>query len=230
MASTTAARLPSAVQSAGYWSALGCLAFSLIYVAAQVAEWVGLWGSAGGPESASEPIGLVILLTPSLFLAPTFLLLMVSIHEWTPVERRVWSHAAALLATAYLVMVGVTYYVQLSWVAPRLAAGRTEGLAPFLFKPFDSFLYSVDILGYSMMCLSMLLAGMVFEPKGREGVTRKLFFANGMLLPFLALQLYWHWMIWVASLWAITFPCAMWSVASVFRQPFSANLAFSDRR
>lgn len=30
--------------------------------------------------------------------------------------------------------------------------------------------------------------------------------ANGLLLPFIALQMYWHWMIWVASLWAITFP------------------------
>lgn len=29
--------------------------------------------------------------------------------------------------------------------------------------------------------------------------------ANGFILPFIALQMYWHSLIWVASLWAITF-------------------------
>jgi len=30
--------------------------------------------------------------------------------------------------------------------------------------------------------------------------------ANGLLLPFLALQIYYHPLIWIAALWAITFP------------------------
>ncbi|RFT15104.1 MAG: hypothetical protein OP8BY_0735 [Candidatus Saccharicenans subterraneus] len=42
--------------------------------------------------------------------------------------------------------------------------------------------------------------------------------ANGLLLPFIALQMYWHWMIWVASLWAITFPGSSWSLAVIFNR------------
>src|SRR5262249_51719443 len=30
-------------------------------------------------------------------------------------------------------MISINYFVQLTWVAPRLAGGRTEGVAPFLF-------------------------------------------------------------------------------------------------
>jgi hypothetical protein len=41
--------------------------------------------------------------------------------------------------------------------------------------------------------------------------------ANGLLLPFLALQMYWHWLIWFATAWAVTFPGAMWALAAHFR-------------
>jgi len=51
--------------------------------------------------------------------------------------------------------------------------------------------------------------------------------ANGLILPFLALQMYWHWLIWIASLWAITFPGATWTLAILFRRmktrPIGAN-------
>lgn len=43
--------------------------------------------------------------------------------------------------------------------------------------------------------------------------------ANGLLLPFIALQMYFHPLIWIASLWAITFPGATWSLALIFRRP-----------
>jgi hypothetical protein len=68
----------------GFWSAVLATVFSLTYVVGQLAEWAGLLGSAGGPESVSTPLGIVVLLTPSLFLGSSFLVLMVSVHEMTP--------------------------------------------------------------------------------------------------------------------------------------------------
>jgi hypothetical protein len=38
------------------------------------------------------------------------------------------------------------------------------------------------------------------------------------MLPFISLQMFWHWMIWIAALWAITFPGATWSLAVYFRR------------
>ena len=204
------------VRNAGLWSAILATAFSLVYVVGQLAEWAGWLGSKGGPESASTPLGIVVLLTPSLFLGPSFLMLMVSVHYLAPLERRIWSHAAITFATAYMVLIGIVYYVQLTLVAPRIAAGRTEGIEVFLFMPFDSFLYAVDILGYSFMSIATLFAAKVFTGNGVERYARLALTANGLLLPFLALQMYFHSLIWIASLWAVTFPASTLLLAVLF--------------
>lgn len=101
---------------------------------------------------------------------------------------------------------------------PRLAAGRTAGMEVFLFTPFDSFLYAVDILGYSFMSLATFCAARVLTGPGLERVARGFLIANGCVLPFIALQMYWHWFIWIAAAWAVTFPGAMWTLALLFRR------------
>ena len=204
------------VRNAGLRSAILATAFSLVYVVGQLAEWAGWLGSKGGPESASTPLGIVVLLTPSLFLGPSFLMLMVSVHYLAAPERRIWSHAAITFATAYMVLIGIVYYVQLTLVAPRIAAGRTEGIEAFLFMPFNSFLYAVDILGYSFMSIATLFAAKVFTGNGVERYARLALTANGLLLPFLALQMYFHSLIWIASLWAVTFPASTLLLAVLF--------------
>jgi len=208
----------ASTRSAGFWSAVLATVLSLVYVLAQIGEWLGWLGSAGGPEASSTPLGLVVLLTPSLFLGSAFLVLTVSIHQLAAPGRKVWSHAAVAFATAYMVLISINYFVQLTWVTPRLAAGRTAGMESFLFVPFDSFLYSVDILGYSFMSVATLFAAAVFNGRGVDRIARRCLIANGLLLPFIALQMYWHWMIWVAALWAVTFPASTWSLAVLFRR------------
>jgi len=211
-------QISPAAKKVGFWSAVLATVFSVAYIIGQLAEWLGWLGSGGGHESASTPLGLVVLLTPSLFLGPSFLLVAVSIHELASSDRKIWSHAAVVFATVYTVLISINYFVQLTWVTPRLAAGRTEGIEQFLFVPFDSFLYAVDILGYSFMSLATLFAAMVFTGTGVQRVARWFLISNGLLLPFIALQMYWHWLIWVAAMWAVTFPCSTWSVAVVFRR------------
>jgi hypothetical protein len=202
----------------GFWSAVLATIFSITYVVGQIGEWLGWMGSGGGAENASTPLGLIVLLTPSLFLGSTFLLMIVCVHQLAPVDKKVWSLAALVFATAYTVLISINYFVQLTWVTPRLMAGRTAGIEQFLFTPFDSFLYSIDILGYSFMSLATLLAANVFAGPGVERVARSFLLANGLLIPFIALQMYWHALIWIAALWAVTFPGSTWSVAIIFRR------------
>jgi len=207
----------------GYWSAIASTIFSLAYIVAQLAEWSGLLGSAGGAESSSTVLGLVLLLTPSLFLGSAFLFLLTAIHQAAAPDRKIWSLSALGFGTIYTALISINYFVQLAWVAPRLAAGRTERLAPFLFVPFDSFLYAVDILGYGFMSVATLLAARVFAGPGLERTARWLLTANGLLLPFITLQMYAHWMIWIAALWAVTFPGATWTLATWFRRQGTAE-------
>lgn len=206
----------ASLKRAGFWSAVLATVFSVGYSVLQIAEWFGLLGSAGGPESSSTPLGIALLLTPSLLLGPSFLVLMVSVQHLTEPERRVWTEAAVAFATIYTALIAINYYVQLTWVAPRLARGAVEGMEPFLFTPFDSFLYAVDILGYSFMSASTLIAAAAFRHPGLERKIRWFLIANGLLMPFLLFQMYVHWLIWVASAWAITFPASTWSLAVLF--------------
>jgi hypothetical protein len=206
---------PSA-SAVGYWSAVLATVFSITYVIPQIGEWLGMLGSAGGPESSSTPLGIYVLLTPSLLLGPSFLALIAAVHQTSPVERKVWSLMAFGFATIYTALIGINYYVQLAWVGPRLAAGRVAGMEAFLFVPFDSFLYAVDILGYSFMSLATLCAARVFEGDGQERLVRWLLLANGCVLPFLLLQMFVHSLIWIAAIWAVTFPGATIALAIFF--------------
>lgn len=213
-----AVQISPSTKTVGFWSAVLATAFSITYIVGQFAEWLGLLGSQGGPTSGSTPLGLVVLLTPSLFLGSSFLVLVVSIHQLTPPDRRIWSHAAVVFATMYAVLISIVYFVQLTFVAPRVAHGQIEGIEAFLFVPFDSFLYAVDILGYSFMSVATLFAAQVFTGSGLHRVVRLFLITNGLLLPFIALQMYFHSLIWVAALWAVTFPGSTWTLAILFRR------------
>jgi hypothetical protein len=213
-----ASEISSATKRVGFWSAVLATMFSITYDVGQIAEWLGLLGSKGGPSSGSTPLGLIVLLTPSLFLGSSFLVLTVSIHQATPSERRIWSHCAIVFATAYCVLISTVYFVQLTLVGPRLARGQLHGIEPFLFVPFDSYLYAVDILGYSFMSVATLFAGRLFRQGGLQRTARWFLTANGLLLPFIALQMYFRPLIWLAALWAVTFPGSMWALAMIFKR------------
>ena len=206
------------VRTLGLWSAALCALFSLAYVIAQLGEWAGWLGSAGGPHSRSTALGLAVLLTPSLCLGVAFVALMVAIHYYAAVSARIWSHLALAFATMYATLVGIVYYVQLAFVLPRMARGEVEDIGLLLFEPFDSFLYAVDVFGYSLMSLSTLCAAPVFGGAGLERWIRYALVANGCLIPFLLLQMYFPPLIWGGALWAITFPAASVLLAIHFRR------------
>lgn len=216
-------------RTVGIVSAVLATVFSITYDVGQIAEWLGLLGSAGGPESGSTLTGIFVLLTPSLLLGTSFLLLAVSLHQVTPPGRRVWSHAGVVFATVYATLISLVYFVQLTLVAPRLAQGRMEGVEFLRFVPFDSFLYAVDLLGYSFMSLATLAMAGALTGRGPARVARFFLVANGLLVPFIALQMYWHPLIWFAALWAVTFPGATWALALHFRRlPVRADAVRSD--
>ena len=53
-------------------------------------------------ELSSTPLGLAVVLTPSLLLGPAFVVLMVSVHYSAGATSRIWSHIAVAFATMYL--------------------------------------------------------------------------------------------------------------------------------
>jgi hypothetical protein len=144
--------------------------------------------------------------------------MMIAVRYLVPESRQIWAQAGVAFATIYATLIGIVYYVQLTLVMPRLLEGRTEGIEVLLFTPFDSFLYSVDLLGYSSMSLATLFAALGLLGVSSTGTARIFLLANGLLLPFLLFQIYVHSLIYIAALWAVTFPGAAIALAVVFRR------------
>jgi hypothetical protein len=203
----------------GLWSAVLASIFSIAYDIGQIAEWIGLMGSGGGPENDSTWYGLVVLLVPSLFLGISFVVLMSTVHHQSLTERKIWSQIGLTFAIMYGTLICMNYFIQLTLVAPALYRGHVPAhVQPFLFHVFNSFIYSVDLLGYSFMSLSTLFAAFVFTGLGVERTTRWFMIANGVIVPFVALQTFYHPLIWVATLWAVTLPGSTISLAVLFRR------------
>lgn len=213
----------SATRQVGGWSAAAATVFALVYVGGQLLEWQGVLGSAGGPESTSTPLGIAVLLAPSLFLGSAFVVMMAALHVAAPEERRVFSLAGLSFAIMYATLVSMVYFTQLTLVAPRMATGDMAEIEFLRFVPYRSFLFAVDLLGYSFMSVATLLASFALPRQPFSGVARVLLLANGLLLPFVGLQMYFPQLIWIAALWGVTFPAASAAVCMMFFQSGRAS-------
>lgn len=211
--------LDNTARGVAFGAAIACAVTSIAYVLAQLLEWQGVLGSAGGPASASTPFGIAVLLTPSLLLGSCFLVLIAALHRLAPADTRVFSQIALAFATVYATLISLVYFVQLTLVAPRLAAGDTAGIEYLIFVPYRSFLFAVDLLGYSFMCVAALFAGFALplQVKGARAA-RSLLLLNGGLTPFLALQMFMPDLIWIAAWWGILFPAAVVALAVMLKR------------
>ena len=62
------------------------------------------------------------------------------------------------------------------------------------------------------------MAALALPAGGASRTARRFLLANGAMWPFLVFQMYVHELIWIGSLWAITFPGASWALAGWFRR------------
>jgi hypothetical protein len=77
------------------------------------------------------------------------------------------------------------------------------------------------------MSFATLFAARAFPGAGRDRFVRFFLTANGLLVPFLIFQMYFHSLLWVASLWAITFPASTILLARRFRRANTRRQAAS---
>jgi hypothetical protein len=68
------------------------------------------------------------------------------------------------------------------------------------------------------MSLATLFGVPVFRGPGLERWIRRTLIANGCLIPFLALQMFYSPLIWRGSLWALTFRASTWLLAIHFHR------------
>lgn len=202
----------------GYWAAFGTLVFSITYAIPQVVLGIEM------PETLPW---LWIILLPSLLLAPAFLIQMVAVHHRTPAHLRIWTHVAVVFATAYFVFVSSVYFINLTVVAPRMAAGDLGELEVLRYAP-RTFMTGIDALGYASMSLATLFAAQAFDSGKRERWIKRLFVINGALAPIILATQVWPRLAYAATPWLVAVPGSSLLLVLLFRQDGRADRRAPD--
>lgn len=135
-----------------------------------VALIIGFW---------AQTILNILSYTISFILALSFVNMIVSIHFSTLVEKKVWSFIGITFAIIYAVFVFLTYYSQLAiaFNPPNLP---TDIISMFDYQVTRSWMFVVDMLGYSFMTLSSLFTAFTFSNKKYEKGLKRIFIVHGV--------------------------------------------------
>jgi hypothetical protein len=191
----------------GAWSAATAAAASLCYAVSQVLQVVGF---------LPDPWDRILIFAPSLALAPAFVLALAAAHVTCAPQRQQWSLAALVLGILYAADVSQVYVVQLGAVIPSEMAGDGRTVAWAACCRWHMPATAIDLLGYTFTSFSTLLLAPAFPGNGLRRQLRWALIANGVLGPIIFAELAWHWLLYVAAAWLVTFPAAMILLARVF--------------
>jgi len=185
------------VAKIGFWSALSTTVFALTYVIPQLVI---------GIEMPKTPLTMILILLPSLFLAPSFLIMMTSVHYYADEADRIWSHIGILFALAYAIFVSIVYFTVLTVTLPHKISGTENTVALLAYTP-KSFMTGIDALGYASMSFSTLFTAWIFKKKsGLEKWIRRFFIANGVIAPIILLTQVFPNIAYAGSFWIVSLP------------------------
>ncbi len=203
---------PRTVYQIGFWSASLTTAWIIIF---NIAVALG----AAGASTRSVAVGA------SLLLALSFIVLMASIHNYTPPEKKIWSQIGLSFTIVYAALLTWNYYLQLTVVRnnPQLYEWLTMD-----FTPKTAF-WSLETIGYTLMGLAALFAAPIFARGRIELAVRWCFVVNavftvvggiGYVLSGNPLHVF---VLASLGVWAIVFPIATALLAVVFKRADRMN-------
>lgn len=153
----------------GFWSAVLTAVFTVLFLIGYIVVAMGL---------LPPPWDIVLAIGASLLLAPSFVVLMVSVHYAAPFEKQIWSHIGIAFAILYAALVSIVYVTWLFVVEPHVLRGQANQVALLIFAP-GSFLQMVDGLGYTFMGVALFFAAPVFTGKRLDTWIRWLCLLSG---------------------------------------------------
>jgi len=168
-ATASLSTLTPSLQRLGFWSAVATATTYIVFV---LSSSFALGVFLRVPWDQIIPIGTSILI------APSFVLLMVSVHYTTPEAKRIWSHAAIAFAILYAAFVSIVYITLLFVVEPHVVHHTESEVAPFLFG-HGTFLQMLDGLGYTYMSLAVFLTAPLFAGGRLNSWVRGIAIASG---------------------------------------------------
>ncbi len=148
--------------------------------------------------------------------------MLVSIHIYASESRKIWSLAGLVFGTAFAVLLGSLYFIQVGILLPALKHGTWDGLDQYTFSNPRSIAWGLNHFAWSLFGVTLLLTSCAFEGRGLKRWIRWLFILNGLA----NLSLIFAFAFEVEALtlgvaflsWVIALPIAAVLVALMFRK------------
>jgi len=193
--------------SFGSKAALAAALTSIGYAIPQILQVLGL---------LPDPWDRVLIFAPSLLLAPSFVCTVAAAAQLAEPGREAVGRAAFGISIMYAVLVSSVYIVQLHVVIPRELNGEGASVAALACCSPHMTFTAIDLLGYSLMSVSMWLLASAL---GRTAtpMLRAMLLVNGWLVFVIFGQLLWPALIYPAAIWLVSFPAAMLLLRAHFR-------------
>lgn len=199
------------VSQVGFGAAILTALFGIAYIIALFATLAGF---------LKPPWDMAYQVLPSIFLAPSFLVLMIAIHNYVPEERRIWSSIGMAFAIIYTTIVSIVYFTVLSVVLPNMLHGTANNIYVLQWLP-NSFLQNVDGIGYGFMSLATLFSAFAFKGIGIEKWARRFMIAHGVIIIGVIGSVFMPAFFVIAILWVITFPLFSITLMILFKKAIS---------
>jgi hypothetical protein len=198
-------KMNTSVNKVGFWSAILVAIFAIIYSVAQIVVIA---------VPPTPPWDFIELFAPSLFLAWSFIVMMISIHYYASEDRKIYSHIGLTFGVLYAALVSIVYFAELSVAVPMVFRGETY--PAWLSFNSPSMLVSIDGLGYVFMALATLFASQVFAGQKQQSLIRWAFFANGLLSIVIFAAVFIPSVTMIGALWIITMPLSAIATIRLF--------------
>jgi hypothetical protein len=196
----------------GFWAGMIAFVAAVLYVVVQLLQMMGV---------LHYPMDEILIYGSSLCIVIPFLLAMLALHCITPDEKRIWSHAALLFTTIYVIFVTANYIVQLATVIPMTLQGKDDSIE-MLKQTAHSLFWDFDAIGYIFMGLATLFAVPVFEKQGWQKWVGYAFFIHAMVTPLIAYVYFYpqfsNKLLLIGLPWGITAPLSMLLLALMFKK------------
>ena len=157
---------------------------------------------------------------PSLLLGPMFVIMMLSIHDYAPQEKKMLSQLGLSFSLICAAVLSIHYYIQLTVVRQGILDNELSGLWQFAAPNPHSLFWTLAALGYGFMGIALLVVAPIFKEKS-ENTIKWLFVVNGLVgIAFLvgnALSIFLV-NILASFIWGVLFPIASALIARKFRK------------
>ena len=208
----------------GYRSGLVAFIATMAFFIAQLLQLAG---------TLTYPMDEILIYGFSLCITIPFLLEFLALYYATPAEKKIWSHAALLFSTIYVVFVTANYVVQLATVIPATLRDEAAEIKILVQTPHSLF-WNFDAIGYIFMGLAALVAIPVFKNKGIQKWVKYIFIAHALTTPLIAWVYFYpefsEDLLLIGLPWGITAPAAMLILALWFRKEISDRSNFPDKK